>query len=299
MARRPVSGHQGSGWVAHGLLTLGLLSLAACSGDRASANASPSAATPPAPSSQSAPPDREAEHATQPQPASAAPPVAEQPSAAKVHEAARTHLLAVARRYREWGRVDEQPHPAPTLCRLPVYPQGFPSHARISRAEASEHAGKLYYLFAGRLVGEQALSERAHYIWLKPDPAQDQLPLGFTVVKESWTTRPGARPSPLPEITSELGSAPAPIDWVEVDGQVLRTDALAGLFVMYKAGPADTPGTDQGWIYGTLDASGEQVTSIGRLEACMNCHEAADHERLFGLQPTPSEVTLERRGSVG
>jgi hypothetical protein len=80
--------------------------------------------------------------------------------------------------------------------------------------------------------------------------------------------------------------APPPINWVEHEGQRLHTGEQAELFVMAKLGAADLPGTDAGWIYGTLTPDGQTLTSAGRVQRCMDCHEAAPHERLFGLQKT-------------
>ena len=45
-------------------------------------------------------------------------------------------------------------------------------------------------------------------------------------------------------------------------------------------------GTDAGWIYGTLTPDGKTVTSAGRVQRCMDCHDVAPHDRLFGLQKT-------------
>ena len=51
---------------------------------------------------------------------------------------------------------------------------------------------------------------------------------------------------------------------------------------MFKTDP-QTPGTDEGWVYGTVTPDGQQVTSAGRVESCMMCHQGAPHDRLFGL----------------
>jgi hypothetical protein len=56
---------------------------------------------------------------------------------------------------------------------------------------------------------------------------------------------------------------------------------MAGIYVMLKV-QEGTPGTDAGWLYGTVTAEGE-VTSAGRVASCMGCHVTAHHERLFGL----------------
>ena len=75
-----------------------------------------------------------------------------------------------------------------------------------------------------------------------------------------------------------------------------RADKLSGLFIMYKLDPA-TPGTDNGWVYGTVMPDRKSVTSAGRVRSCMNCHEATPHDRLFGLPLPPIEpgVTAPKR----
>jgi len=47
---------------------------------------------------------------------------------------------------------------------------------------------------------------------------------------------------------------------------------------------ADTPGTDDGFVYGTVTPDNKRVTSAGRVARCMGCHDNAPHERLFGLK---------------
>src|SRR5437870_10625362 len=78
---------------------------------------------------------------------------------------------------------------------------------------------------------------------------------------------------------------------VRRDGRLYRPAARSGLFIMFKTEPG-TPGTDEGWVYGTVTADGKQVTSAGRVESCMACHRDAPHDRLFGL---PVEVRTGRR----
>ena len=45
-----------------------------------------------------------------------------------------------------------------------------------------------------------------------------------------------------------------------------------------------TPGTDDGWVYGTVSADGKTVTSAGRVDSCMRCHETRK-DRVFGIYP--------------
>ncbi len=51
---------------------------------------------------------------------------------------------------------------------------------------------------------------------------------------------------------------------------------------MYKTAPF-APGTDDGWVYGTVTADGKTVTSAGLVESCMSCHREAPRDRCFGI----------------
>jgi hypothetical protein len=167
--------------------------------------------------------------------------------------------------YAKWGRVDERLRAAPTDCAMvSAHPDGVASHVRISDASDSPHDKKLYFLWA---------SDRDGYL------AHRTLATGFTIVKESFHADPvGAQPI----------STPADVPWVPPPIRTLgklQAGAPEGLYVMTKVG-ADTAGTDEGWIYGTIATDGT-VTSAGRVASCMGCHESATRERLFGLKPLP------------
>ncbi len=215
-------------------------------------------------------------------------------------------LLSAAQNYRKWGRVDERPNLAPVLCRAPMgLDHGFPSHARLSQADDAEHGKKLYYLFAGfaGLAGIEG-SARERYSSLGSPGSEPGLPVGLTIVKQSWVAQPhsppatesrpqaNAKPVNANEVLEWTTDPPAPIAWVEHDGQRLDVGEQAELFVMAKVGAADMPGTDAGWIYGTLSADGLTVTSAGLVQRCMDCHDVAPHERLFGLQKTKAFATV-------
>jgi hypothetical protein len=43
-----------------------------------------------------------------------------------------------------------------------------------------------------------------------------------------------------------------------------------------------TPGTDEGWVYGMMGDDLKTVTSVGKVSSCIECHEEAPHDRLFG-----------------
>lgn len=206
-------------------------------------------------------------------------------------------LLAAAREYSTWGRVDEHPQVAPAPCTdtlsVADLEQGFPSHVRRSQADDGLHREKLYYLFAG-LHGSSAgrlyasLGLEPEGLTLAPRKST-RVPVGFAIVKESWTatTEPRATGRPEPSLRT-----PGPVTAVVHADKTLHVGEPAELFIMIKLGDPDTEGTDLGWIYGTVTADGTVVTSAGTVQPCMDCHEAAPHERLFGLQTTKAMVEI-------
>lgn len=169
-------------------------------------------------------------------------------------------LLRIAQEYATWPRVSDRANWAPTDCIIRP-PAG------VLASESSDdatHGHKLYHLFA---------RDGQSYEWLGggSDSTNRQSPVGQVLVKEAWT--------PIPVDSSSATS----FDSAEVtsDGRY-RTGERAGLFVMLKLDPR-TPGTDQGWVYATLDATGKRVRTVGLVGSCMNCHAAAPYDRLFGL----------------
>jgi hypothetical protein len=72
------------------------------------------------------------------------------------------------------------------------------------------------------------------------------------------------------------------LPYARKDGHLYHAKEKGPLFVMFKLDPA-TPGTDEGWVYGTVTADGKTVTGVGKIESCMKCHQDAPHDRLFGL----------------
>jgi hypothetical protein len=119
-----------------------------------------------------------------------------------------------------------------------------PPKARLSASQdTSSHGKKVYYLFA---------KDRDQYYKNEaPKPGQ-------VVVKESWY--PAA----------------------EVNGNPAASEKQGGLFIMMKLDPK-SPGSDNGWVYGTVTSDGKTVTSAGRVQSCMGCHVSATNDRLFGL----------------
>jgi hypothetical protein len=166
-----------------------------------------------------------------------------------------------ARQYQTWGRVDDQPRLAPALCAAPFGgPQ--PSHIRLSAAGAGPHHNKLYFLWA---------SDRDLYLNHQPPGP------GFAVVKEAFA-------AVLAPTVGASAADPART-LVTSAGQHLAAGERRDLFVMTKL--AESDGTDEGWVYGTVAVDG-RVTSAGRVAECMGCHDANGTQgRLFGLAAEP------------
>jgi hypothetical protein len=194
-------------------------------------------------------------------------------------------LREIAKTYRGYGYVDYREAAwAPGLCRAPIpFHDYVPSTARLSGSKDTDtHGQKLYFLFA---------KQKDAYLQF----AGKTNPVGQVVVKESWT----------PKETTELEykgylaghthkGLEGGIPFARKHGKVYRTDKQSALFIMFKTEPS-TPGTDQGWVYGTVTADGKTVTSAGRVESCMGCHQDAKHDRLFGLQGGLPRLPSEER----
>ncbi|MBL8754899.1 MAG: VWA domain-containing protein [Planctomycetes bacterium] len=163
-----------------------------------------------------------------------------------------------AKQYRSFVRVTGGPRQAPTDCRI------RPPFVRLSEAE-KEHGQKLYLLYARQAEGLEYVT--------KGEPAK----LGQTLVKESWTCVDGEPTGPTEASARHFGPL------VLHEGvRTCHAGDFHGLFVMHKLDPA-TEGTDQGWIYGTVDRTGT-VTAAGRIGSCMKCHQDTAEDRRFGLR---------------
>jgi hypothetical protein len=181
-------------------------------------------------------------------------------------------LLQVARDYKAWGRVDDPMRLAPEDCRMPT-----PAMARFSGSpDADTHGQKLYSLFArdGKAYG--GVTDKGAAV-------------GQVVVKESWTAeemkdmKAGTTDWTKVIRTGDVGPGGTHFYPYATRGdQVFKASKPAGLFIMMKFDPT-TPGTDAGWVYGTVSADGPTVTAAGKVESCMKCHQDAKHDRLFGL----------------
>jgi hypothetical protein len=168
-------------------------------------------------------------------------------------------IASIAREYGTYRRVSDHAGWAPFLCREPssrVLPSETP--------ENSPHGQKLYYLFA---------READDYIRLPWQNKGTTAAVGQAIVKQTFHPR-----------AVSPGEATRPgRDYATRDGVVYTTGEAAELFIMTKLDP-ETPGTDQGWVYGVTDREGRNVLATGRIASCMGCHERAPHDRLFGLK---------------
>ncbi len=153
-------------------------------------------------------------------------------------------LLQAASEYKTWGTVEDNFQFAPALCAAPNLPPRQPNIS--SSRDAATHGKKIYYLYAKDKLAYTRLN--------RPDDPQ-------TIVKESWTMKKTKFP----------------------DGEKITPDQLYALFVMMKM-EGSPKGTDNGWVYGTVSADGKTVTSSGKVQSCMGCHQEAQHGRLFGLK---------------
>jgi hypothetical protein len=205
-------------------------------------------------------------------------------------------LLEIAACYESYNRVDVAMRWAPALCSpnpgpSVVHLEGRPQLSTSGDTET--HGRKLYALFVKKLKTEMKADSPFLQSYTR---AGQPNPVGQVIVKEAW----------LPEEVDPNVVSPQSVTrkvkvrqddgtkWVDVEydwvpyteklGHLYHAKEKSALFIMYKLDPK-TPGTDEGWVYGTVTADGKQVTSAGRVAACMKCHQDAPHDRLFGLKP--------------
>ena len=184
-------------------------------------------------------------------------------------------VLDVAKKYEQFGRVDDEFRWAPWLCRTPN-----PGKVAFSGSSDNEtHGRKLYSLFA---------NERDAYFQLS---AKKTAPVGQILVKESWlpeqTSTPPSKELEFRKLNARDRHGEELVDhfspYVQKDGKWYKATKKAGLFVMMKYDPK-TEGTDEGWVYGTVSADLKKVTSIGKVASCMDCHVKAKFDRQFGIK---------------
>lgn len=144
-----------------------------------------------------------------------------------------------------------------------------------SSSDSTTHGKKLFRLyFKASLSWDEALQRGCS-------------PVGQVVVKEAWVpeeVKDDGKPlawvrdgNPIPEESRWM------LPYARRNGKLYHAKEKAGLFIMHKMDPK-TPGTDDGWIYGTVTPDGKTVTAAGRIESCMACHQNAPNDRLFGIR---------------
>lgn len=201
-------------------------------------------------------------------------------------------LLEAAKKYAAWDEVDNLARWAPTLCSLPPAPR-----ARMSAAEAKGgHSRKIYFLFA---------KDRDAYLAATAKKPKEQ-PIGQILVKQAHAPVAVDKLPPYPKrigglvpARTETGATnenAAPTEgetnkpklvfkgrdpYVKDGEKVYRAGEINGLFVMMKLDPK-TAGTDQGWVYGTINPKTNSITAAGRIQSCMKCHKDAATDRMFG-----------------
>jgi hypothetical protein len=187
--------------------------------------------------------------------------------------------------------VDDRHRWAPEDCRIPPPPQ-----ARTSAStDETTHGRKLYSVYArdrhayARLTTDKPAAVGQVVVkqsWVPEEVTGDEAAAALAAAKKGWflwVPPKGAAPKPArPEGTPESVRDDGFNPYVVRDGKVFKAAKQSDLFVMLKLDPR-TPGTDDGWVYGTVSPDGKTVSSAGRVESCMKCHVEAKSDRLFGL----------------
>jgi hypothetical protein len=191
-------------------------------------------------------------------------------------------LLRIAASFPALGRVDDGGRMAPTDCMMPSRPRA----RATASADAATHGGdKVYSMFAKDPASYRALTAlHARRARVEPLDVDGTEGCSQVLVKEAYEP---VELAPGEMVSRFVGDDPAsdehqPILPAEKDGKRFAAGKRTGLFVMFRLDPT-TEGTDDGWVYGTVTADAKTVTSVGRVAACMACHEKAPHGRLFGL----------------
>ncbi|MFK7769393.1 MAG: cytochrome P460 family protein [Mariniblastus sp.] len=164
--------------------------------------------------------------------------------------------------YLTYGMVNSAPAVGPEECRAPA-DEPRPSFSQAD--DETAHGKKLYFLFA---------KDIGHYL------TQDGTthPVGQTLVKESWTS---VEANPNARNMRNHASANRINPRAKVGDKLLQIGERKALFVMTKL-EKDTPETDQGWVYGVVEPSTKKIIASGTINSCMQCHEEAKNDRLFG-----------------
>jgi hypothetical protein len=216
------------------------------------------------------------------------PPAPDQPAAGPGPElsAFRERILEIAQTYESYGRIGsvlpgEHRLPAGTMRGGPWLPDPLFSDSGYGPT----HGRRLYSLFVKER--QPGPYDESYTVEGKPSP------VGQVVVEEAWFAGEMERDGkPLESATRKViarhgGRVQDPADWYMpygwLDGRWYQPTRKMGLFIIFKL-DAKTPGTDAGWVYGTVAADGKTVGPVGRVATCMACHDKAPHDHLFGLR---------------
>lgn len=223
-------------------------------------------------------------------------------------DAWRKQLLDIAQIYEKWGRVDRVVRFSPEDCRAPA---AMPISYRVSKSDdEATHGRKLYSVFAKTTHFDDGFARLRVYLPPKKSrerasTARQNAPIGQVIVKEAHqpveitpqeyaelnrrTSKPFDGSAKMERsddggslVDCEMEFRPIAKVKSKAGDKYYRAGPISGLFVMMKLDPS-TSGTDQGWVYATLDETKKNITALGRIESCMNCHKDAPHDRLFGL----------------
>jgi hypothetical protein len=185
-------------------------------------------------------------------------------------------LLTAAKTYPAYGLVDDLLRFAPGLCMAPPPPQ-----VRLSASKSTEtHGQKLYVLFAWDAAAY--LNSPRKDFFKKPEtaPIYEKKAAEQVLVKQSWSCVTVGK-----EEREAAEKAKTDLDkskFLRLKTDLFMRGEQKDLFIMVKL-DENTEGSDKGWVYGTLAPDGKSVTSSGRVQSCMACHERAGAGRLFGL----------------
>lgn len=164
-------------------------------------------------------------------------------------------IQKAADEYLRYALVNPEPWVAPAACGPAQTEEDQAAKPRQSIAEEGAHGKKLYFLFAKNI---------ANYF-----ETQKQATIGQVLVKESWTSKPS---NPDARNLRQHASANRINPRTYIDGKKVEIAKRKSLFVMIKQAP-DTPGTDEGWVYGIIKPETKEILASGRVGSCMACHQ--------------------------
>jgi hypothetical protein len=216
------------------------------------------------------------------------PPASEQPASASEGD---VHLFEgrireIAQIYKSYGRITNvlpgERRPPACLCHMGIWVIDV-GCLFSDNGYGPTHGRRLYSLF----VKDRQLGPYDESYTMEGKPS----PVGQVVVEEAWVPDEAIKDGKpitsierrvrLPDASQEERNDYLPYGWLE--GRWYRATRKMGLHIMFKLDPK-TPGTDAGWVYGTVSADGKTLGPVGRVATCMACHRDAPHDRLFGLR---------------